>query len=85
MKSAIFSVVATSLLAAPCIASAQTNCTLTRAQVKAELIALEEAGFSPVAQNDIFYPDNFQAALARSASARSGLTPAASCRDRPSQ
>ncbi|KVL04512.1 DUF4148 domain-containing protein [Burkholderia cepacia] len=39
--------------------------TVTRAQVRAELAALQKAGYLPNRPNDPNYPDNLQAALRR--------------------
>ncbi|WGY66938.1 DUF4148 domain-containing protein [Burkholderia cepacia] len=39
--------------------------TVTRAQVRAELAALQQAGYLPNRPNDPNYPDNIQAALSR--------------------
>ncbi|WP_175924671.1 DUF4148 domain-containing protein [Burkholderia latens] len=39
--------------------------TVTRAQVRAELAALQRAGYLPNRPNDPNYPDNLQAALKR--------------------
>ncbi|RQZ18210.1 DUF4148 domain-containing protein [Burkholderia sp. Bp9031] len=39
--------------------------TVTRAQVRAELAALQQAGYLPNRANDPNYPDNLQAALKR--------------------
>ncbi len=38
---------------------------VTRAQVRAELAALQQAGYQPNRPNDPHYPDNIQAALNR--------------------
>ncbi|MET3552322.1 DUF4148 domain-containing protein [Burkholderia sp. 567] len=49
-------------VATPAFASEST---VTRAQVRAELAALQKAGYSPSRPNDPHYPDNLQAALNR--------------------
>ena len=49
-------------VAAPVFA---TETTVTRAQVRAELAALQQAGYLPNRPNDPNYPDNLQAALKR--------------------
>ncbi|MBP0607202.1 MULTISPECIES: DUF4148 domain-containing protein [Burkholderia] len=49
-------------VAAPVFASEST---VTRAQVRAELAALQQAGYQPNRPNDPNYPDNIQAALKR--------------------
>ncbi|AOI78667.1 MULTISPECIES: DUF4148 domain-containing protein [unclassified Burkholderia] len=49
-------------VAAPVFAGEST---VTRAQVRAELAALQQAGYQPNRPNDPNYPDNIQAALSR--------------------
>lgn len=49
-------------VAAPAFAGEST---VTRAQVRAELTALQQAGYLPNRPNDPNYPDNLQAALRR--------------------
>lgn len=62
--SAVVATVAVVALAAPVASFAQSNQPVTRAQVRAELVQLEKAGYSPV--NDHFdYPASIQAAQAR--------------------
>ncbi|KVF01113.1 DUF4148 domain-containing protein [Burkholderia vietnamiensis] len=69
MKSLIQAVALAALVAAPVVSFAQSNQQpLTRAQVRAELVQLEKAGYNP---NDwMNYPDNIQAAQAKIAAAR---------------
>jgi len=64
MKSYIYAAVAALVLAAPVASYAQaTNAPVTRAQVKAELAELEQAGYNP---GDWYnYPGNLQAAEQR--------------------
>jgi len=50
--------------AAPTFAQSTDNRPLTRAEVKAELAALRSVGYDPMA-NDLYYPNNIQAAEAR--------------------
>ena len=64
MKSLIQAVVIVAAIAAPVAAFAQTNQPMTRAQVRAELVQLEKAGYQP-AQADPYYPAKIQAAQAR--------------------
>ncbi|MGU2419692.1 DUF4148 domain-containing protein [Burkholderia cenocepacia] len=65
MKSLIYAAVAASALAVPLMSFAQqSNGPLTRAQVRAELIQLEQAGYRP-GLSDPTYPANIQAAEAR--------------------
>ncbi|KVN41336.1 hypothetical protein WJ63_23035 [Burkholderia pyrrocinia] len=69
MKSLINAVALAVIVAAPVASFAQSNQQpLTRAQVRAELVQLEKAGYNP---NDwINYPENIQAAQAKIAAAR---------------
>jgi hypothetical protein len=64
MKSLIKAVaIAAVLAAAPVVSFAQSNPSgLTRAQVRAELIQLEKAGYDPAMSNDATYPADIQAA-----------------------
>ncbi|SAL16778.1 DUF4148 domain-containing protein [Caballeronia telluris] len=64
MKSLIQAVVVAAALAAPVASFAQSNAPLTRAQVRAELVQLEKAGYNPNA-SDANYPANLQAAQSR--------------------
>ncbi|CDY76205.1 hypothetical protein BGLT_05278 [Caballeronia glathei] len=63
-KAIIPAVVLASALAFPALANAQNNGPVTRAQVKAELIQLEKAGYDP-ASDQVDYPENLQAAQRR--------------------
>ncbi|WP_213776465.1 DUF4148 domain-containing protein [Caballeronia sp. dw_276] len=66
-KSLIPAVVIVSALAAPTFAFAQSsdsNGPVTRAEVKAQLVQLEKAGYNP-AGDQTTYPANIQAAEAR--------------------
>lgn len=64
MKSLIRAVAIATLIAAPVASFAQSNQPVTRAQVRAELVQLEKAGYNPLGdQND--YPNNIQAAQRR--------------------
>ncbi|WP_175834757.1 DUF4148 domain-containing protein [Burkholderia anthina] len=69
MKSLIKAVALAALVAAPIVSFAQSNQQpLTRAQVRAELVQLEKAGYNP---NDwMNYPENIQAAQAKIAAAQ---------------
>ncbi|WP_322060719.1 DUF4148 domain-containing protein [Paraburkholderia sp. J63] len=55
------------LLAAPALSFAQdqTNAPKTRAEVRQELIQLEQAGYNPATADDATYPRDIQAAEAR--------------------
>lgn len=63
-KSLLPALLIASALAAPTFAFAQDNAPVTRAQVRAELSALERAGYNP-ATNDNYYPEGLQAAQQR--------------------
>jgi len=63
-KALIPALVIASAVVAPNFAFAQSNGTVTRAQVKAELVQLEAAGYEPASDN-IHYPRAIQAAEAR--------------------
>ncbi|KWF09105.1 DUF4148 domain-containing protein [Burkholderia pseudomultivorans] len=52
----------TASVAAPAFAGESP---VTRAQLRAELAALQQAGYQPNRANDPYYPDNLQAALNR--------------------
>src|ERR1700754_1745064 len=64
MKSLIQAVVIAAVLAAPVASFEQSNQPVTRAQVRAELIQLETAGYQP-GPADPCYPEDIQAAQAR--------------------
>ncbi|KVD22069.1 purine-nucleoside phosphorylase [Burkholderia ubonensis] len=65
MKSFIYAVVAATALSASYGAFAQSSQpSPTRAQVRAELVQLEQAGFKPEA-SDVHYPQALQAAQTR--------------------
>lgn len=65
MKSLIYAVPAAAVFAAPVVSFAQSNEPVTRAQVRAELVELEQVGYDPARGEDVYYPDDIQAALAR--------------------
>jgi cytochrome c556 len=75
MKSLIHAVVVVvaAALAAPVAVFAQSNQPVTRAQVRAELVQLEKAGYSPGGGEDPYYPADIQAAEAKVA-AQNGAT-----------
>jgi hypothetical protein len=65
MKKLIPAVVVAAALAIPAISFAQSSQQgLTRAQVRAELVQLEQAGYNPSADH-VNYPQEIQAAQAR--------------------
>ncbi|MDR5783131.1 DUF4148 domain-containing protein [Caballeronia sp. LZ065] len=64
-------VVSLAVAASPALVFAQTqNEPLTRAQVKAELVQLEQAGYSPATGEEPNYPNDIQAAEAKVAAQR---------------
>ena len=65
MKTLIQVIVVAATLAAPVAVFAQSNAPVTRAQVRAELIQLEKAGFNPASGEDPNYPADIQAAEAK--------------------
>ncbi|KVG64968.1 DUF4148 domain-containing protein [Burkholderia pseudomultivorans] len=69
MKSLVYAVVAATALSASFGAFAQSN--VTRAQVRNELVQLEQAGHKP-SQSSPYYPADIQAAQARVAGDNSG-------------
>ncbi|WP_061123575.1 DUF4148 domain-containing protein [Caballeronia catudaia] len=64
MKAFVPALVIATALAAPTFAFAQSNAPVTRAQVRAELVQLEKAGYNP-SQDRVNYPEDLQAAQAR--------------------
>lgn len=64
MNKLISAVVVAAAVAIPAVSFAQSAQPVTRAQVRAELVQLEKAGYSP-AQDDVNYPENLQAAEQR--------------------
>jgi hypothetical protein len=77
MKSLIKAALISCALAAPVFAVAQTsaqanNGPLTRAEVRADLVRVEQAGYRP-ALNDIHYPSDIQAAEAKVAASNDAL------------
>ncbi|WP_186104427.1 DUF4148 domain-containing protein [Burkholderia gladioli] len=73
MKSLVYAAVVASVLAAPVASFAQSNQPVTRAEVRAQLVQLEQAGYNPVA-SDAQYPRDIQAAEARVQQSQQTLT-----------
>ncbi len=65
MKSLIQSVAVAVAILAPLTSFAQSNSQITRAQVRAELVQLEKAGYNPARGEDPNYPADIQAAEAK--------------------
>jgi hypothetical protein len=68
-RTLIQAAVVAAMLAAPALAFAQAdtsgNGPVTRAEVKSQLIQLEQAGYNPATSDDASYPHDIQAAEAR--------------------
>jgi hypothetical protein len=65
MKSLVQAVAIVAALSIPVISFAQSNQPLTRAEVKAQLVQIEAAGYNPATANSYDYPANIQRAEAR--------------------
>jgi hypothetical protein len=65
MKSLLKAVAIAAVFAVPAVSFAQSNQPVTRAQVRAELIQLEQAGYRPGMGSEAHYPEELQAAQAR--------------------
>jgi hypothetical protein len=65
MKSLVRAVALVVVLAAPVASFAQSEQPLTRAEVKAQLKQLEQAGYNPATSDEANYPADIQAAEAR--------------------
>jgi hypothetical protein len=65
IKSLVSAVALASALAAPAVSFAQSNAPVTRAQVRAELVQLEKAGYHVGDGDHTTYPAGIQAAEAR--------------------
>jgi Domain of unknown function (DUF4148) len=67
--------IAASALAAPALSFAQSNAPLTRADVTADLVRVQQAGYNPsIAGKDPYYPANIQAAETKIAAQSGQLT-----------
>ncbi len=71
MKSLIQAVAVAVALVVPVASFAQSNAPVTRAQVRAELVQLEQAGYRPGDGDNAHYPEAIQAAEAK-VNAKSG-------------
>jgi len=72
-------------LAAPLASFAQSNQPVTRAQVRAELVQLEQAGYNPARSVDSTYPADIISAEARVADQNSATTAVGGAHDGSSQ
>src|SRR5471030_1425787 len=52
-------------LAAPALSFAQSNAPVTRAEVRADLVRVEQAGYNPSGGDNVNYPTDIQAAEAK--------------------
>ena len=77
IKAFVPALVIATALAAPTFAFAQSNGPVTRAQVRAELVQLEKAGYEP-SRADRYYPADLQAAQNRVAEQNGTAQPAIS-------
>ena len=68
MNTRYFAVAIAAAIAFPVAGYAQESSTVTRAQVRAELVQLESVGYQPGRANDPHYPADIQAAEAAVAS-----------------
>ncbi|MFM0730044.1 DUF4148 domain-containing protein [Paraburkholderia sediminicola] len=65
MKSLIKAAALVVVIAAPVASFAQSEQPLTRAEVRAQLVQIEQAGYNPAVATDSTYPADIQAAEAR--------------------
>jgi hypothetical protein len=66
MKAIVRTVLVSCALAAPALTFAQSvQAPITRAEVRADLIRLEQAGYTPGRGDDATYPEDIQAAEAK--------------------
>ena len=75
-KTLVHTVCAVAVLAVPIASLAQSEGTLTRAQVQAEIAQLQQAGYNPANANTVDFPTNMQAPGASAAGQSSGYGPA---------
>ncbi|WP_158940415.1 DUF4148 domain-containing protein [Burkholderia sp. S171] len=73
MKLVLYALATLSVAAVPAVSLAQSGKPLTRAQVIAELIEVEHAGFHPGSVDYVEYPGNLQAAEARIGAKRGNI------------
>lgn len=78
MRTLAYALVTATILVAPLTSFAQSQSSsqpLTRAEVKAQLAQLEQAGYNPSATNDATYPVEIQAAERRVAAEQEAAQP----------
>ncbi len=76
MKLLLYALATLSVSAVPVVSFAQSSQPLTRAQVIADLVEVENAGFHPALVDYVEYPGNLQAAEARIAAKQAKNIPA---------
>jgi Domain of unknown function (DUF4148) len=64
MKSLVQAIAVAAVLAIPAVSFAQSNQPVTRAEVRADLVHLEQAGYNP-SSDQTQYPNNIQATEAK--------------------
>ncbi|MGX6998813.1 DUF4148 domain-containing protein [Caballeronia sp. KNU42] len=64
-KALVCLALAAGALSAPVLSFAQSNAPVTRAEVRADLVRVEQAGYQPGGGSDINYPADIQAAEAK--------------------
>ncbi|MFT4438766.1 DUF4148 domain-containing protein [Caballeronia sp. 15715] len=64
-KALVCLALAASALSAPVLSFAQSNAPVTRAEVRADLVRVEQAGYNPSRGGDVDYPADIQAAEAK--------------------
>ena len=78
MKTLVHAVCAVAVIAVPVASLAQSDGSLTRAQVQAELAQLQQAGYNPANAANVDFPTYIQATGASAAGQSSGYGPAIS-------
>jgi len=74
MKTLACMAIALGTLASPVLSLAQSTAPLTRAEVRAELIRVEKAGYIPSSGDEVNYPADIQAAEAKIAAENNSQT-----------
>jgi hypothetical protein len=65
MKTLVSTLIIFTALTSPLVCFAQSNAPVTRAEVRADLVKVEKAGYDPSVANDIHYPEDIEAAEAK--------------------
>jgi Domain of unknown function (DUF4148) len=74
MKSLIQAIAVAAVLTVPAVSFAQSNGPVTRAEVRAQLVQLEKAGYNPAVSDNTTYPADIQKAEARVAAENGAAT-----------